>query len=300
MSKTPPKTFVISGASGLIGTALAAHFRARGDRVLRLVRGEARSEDDVSWDPMNERIDGARLENTTGVVHLAGENVGGQRWTPAFKDRILASRVKGTRTLVNAINGLKSPPTVLISASGIGYYGDGKDAWLDESSPVGDSFLAQVCQQWEGEARKVNAPVRAVQLRIGMVLSRDGGALERMVPIFRLGAGARLGSGNQFVSWIALEDVLAVVDHAVETDFAGPVNTVTEAPVTNREFTKALATALRRPALAVAPAFALRALYGEFAQELLSGQRAVPKALRSSGFSWKYPDIDDALSAILG
>jgi hypothetical protein len=296
---TGQRTFAVTGASGLVGRALCERLRSRGDRILRLVRRSASAADELSWDPESGSLDATRLAGIAGVVHLAGENVAAQRWSPEFKQRIRDSRVQGTRTLVAALAKVEPPPRVLVSASGVGFYGDRGSQWVDESSAAGEGFLVDVCMQWEGEARKLSDKARTVQLRIGMVLSKGGGALAEMLPVFRFGLGGRLGSGNQYISWIHLDDLVSAVLHALDSEMSGPVNAVGPAPVTQSEFAHALGRALGRPAFLPVPGFALRTVLGEFASEVLGGQRVRPQRLLESGFTFRYSDLPSALAAAL-
>lgn len=293
------RAIAVTGASGLLGRALCTRLRSRGDRVIELVRRPARNRDELSWDPESGTLDETALEDLYGVVHLAGENVANERWSPEFKQRIRDSRVLGTRTLVAALARTRRPPRVLLSASGVGYYGDRGDEWLDEASGPGSGFLVEVCQEWEAAARQLDGRARTAQLRIGMVLGRGGGALATMLPFFRWGVGGPLGSGKQYVSWISLEDVVGATLHALDAELRGPVNLVGPNPVRQRDFARALGKAVGRPALLPAPAVALRLVLGEFASEALAGQRARPAKLLQSGFSFRHPELGDALEAAL-
>jgi len=289
---------VISGAGGLIGSAL---IESLGDRpVLRLSRKSGAGS--VHWDPTEASFDAAPLDGCDAVVHLAGEPIAASRWRPAVKDRIRTSRVEGTRMLVRGLRGLTRPPRALICASAIGYYGDRGEELLTESSPAGSDFLAEACREWEesaGFARE--AGIRVVSLRIGIVLSAQGGALAKMLTPFRLGAGGRLGHGRQWMSWIHIEDLVRAIGHTMKDEsLSGPVNAVSPEPVRNAEFTRALARVLRRPALFPAPALALRLALGEMADALLlSSQRVVPSLLTGRGFSWKHRDLGKALGHLL-
>ena len=292
----------VSGASGLVGRELLSRLAAEGRTARALVRpGREARPGDVRWDPASGRLD-PREPGPEAVVHLAGENVAAGRWTAARRRRIYASRVDSTRALARALAGLPRPPRVLVCASALGYYGDRGDAWLDESSPPGEGFLARLCVDWEDASRPAaEAGVRVVQLRIGVVLGAGGGLLERLVPVFRAGLGGRTGSGRQYVSWVALADVAGAVAHAVDTDaLAGPVNAVAPEPVPNAELARALARALGRPALVPLPAAAVRALWGRMGDELmLSGARIRPARLLGSGYRFRFPELDGALEAAL-
>lgn len=294
----------ITGASGLVGSALSAFLRSGGHRVDPLVRGEPRpGTTGVRWSPSRGEIDGAALEGVDAVVHLAGENIFALRWTAEKKRRIRDSRVRGTELLARALAGLPSPPRVLVSASAVGYYGDRGEAWLRESDPAGEGFLAGVCREWEAALRPAeDAGIRVVRLRTGIVLTPRGGALRTMLPAFRLGLGAVLGSGRQYVSWIDLDDLLAVIHRALLDDrLEGAVNAVAPVPVTNRELTATLARVLRRPAFLRAPASLLRALGGEMAREtLLAGGRVRPARLLEAGHSFLFPELEGAMRWELG
>lgn len=290
-----------TGSGGLIGSAVSADLAAAGHEIVRLVRGTPRG-GEVPWDPAAP-CDLSALDGVDAVIHLAGENVGAGRWTPARKTAIRTSRVDGTRNLVASLLQMKHPPRVLLAASAIGWYGDCGDAPVDETAPAGDSFFGHLVADWEAElAPARTAGMRAVAMRFGVVLARDGGALAKMLPPFRLGLGGPLGTGRQVMSWIALEDVVACVRLLLAADgITGPVNFTAPGAVTNREFAAALGRVLRRPALLPAPAFALRLLLGrEMADELLlSGARVVPARLLAAGFRFAYPDLEPALLRIL-
>jgi hypothetical protein len=290
---------LVTGSSGLVGSALVSHLAAHGDKVLRLVRrAQSNRPEEIVWDPASGKLDSDRLEGMDAVVHLAGENLASGRWTAARKRRILESRTKGTRLLAGRIADLHEPPPVMISASAVGIYGDRGNEVLTEESGSGTGFLADVCRQWELEATALNeGPVRLVLLRMGMILSSEGGALARMLPPFRFGAGGKLGTGKQYMSWIALDDLMEVIRFAVTSpSLHGAVNAVAPAPVTNQEFTRALGNVLKRPTLFSIPAFAVRFLFGEMGQELLlSSSRVVPGRLLAAGFRFRFPEIEAAL-----
>jgi uncharacterized protein (TIGR01777 family) len=289
---------LLSGASGLIGSALARRLAASSE-VVRLVRRDPLSAaKEIRWDPAAGRIEPKQLEGFDAVVHLAGENIGAGRWTAAKKARIRSSRVEGTSLLAKTLAGLNQPPKVLVSASAVGYYGDRGEEKLDESSGPGTGFLAEVCRAWEEAAMTAaEADVRVVLARFGVVLSPEGGALARLLPLFRFGLGGRLGSGRQYMSWIALEDAVGAIAFALENDsLRGPVNVSSPQPVTNREFTQTLGRVLRRPTLLHAPSIALRAVLGEMADEmLLASVRVYPRRLLEAGFSFSKPDLEAAL-----
>ena len=290
----------ITGASGLLGTALREALTAAGTRVTPLVRRAARP-GEVRWDP-TAIADLAALGQVDAVVHLAGENLAAGRWTAARKGAILASRRDGTRHLVESLLRLGRPPRVLVSASAVGIYGDRGDETLSETSPTGNGFLADVGRAWEGATTSATAAgIRVVNLRFGIVLTPRGGALGRMLLPFRLGLGARLGTGRQWMSWIAVDDAIAALRHCLATDdLVGPVNAVAPEPATNAEFTRVLAQTLHRPAFAAVPAPFLRILLGELADEaLLSGQRALPARLIAAGCAFRFPSLPAALTHLL-
>jgi uncharacterized protein (TIGR01777 family) len=293
---------LVSGAGGLIGAALVESLRAQDNQVRRLKRGHAGGYD-LTWNPEAGSLDAAALEGVDAVVHLAGENIAAGRWTPARRQRILHSRVGGTRLLSEKLAGLKHPPQVLVCASALGYYGDRGDEELREDSPPGKGFLAEVCRAWEGAAAPAReAGIRVAYLRFGMVLSARGGALARMLLPFRLGLGGRIGSGKQYLGWISLDDAVCAAEHLLEhRDLSGPFNAVAPHPCTNGEFTSALGQALRRPTFFPLPAWAARLALGEMAQELLlSSIRALPVRLLGSGFSFTHPELAGTLRRLLG
>lgn len=291
----------VSGASGFIGRALGARLAARGETIRRLVRGAATGTD-VGWDPSRGTIDGAALEGTDVVVHLAGEPLTDGRWNAAKKRRIVESRENGTRLIAETLAGLAQRPRVLLSASAIGIYGSRGDELLTESSGPGTGFLADVCRGWEEATLPAQrAGIRVVHLRIGIVLDPSGGALRAMLPIFRLGLGGRFGSGRQWMSWITLEDTVGAIVYAMGHEgLSGPVNVVAPEPVTNAVFTMELGKALHRPAVLPAPAWALRLVVGEMADEaVLASARAVPRRLLETGFAFSQANLDGALAAAL-
>ncbi|MFN2571780.1 MAG: TIGR01777 family oxidoreductase [Gemmatimonadales bacterium] len=293
---------VVSGSTGLIGTALRPVLAAQGHDVLPLVRRRpAPGERAIGWDPEHATIDRDGLEGADAVIHLAGENVFG-RWSPAKKNRIRDSRVLGTRLVSEALAGLTRRPHVLLAASAIGYYGDRGAEELTEPSAPGEDFLASVAREWEAAtAAATRAGIRVVNMRFGVVLSQTGGALTTMLPAFRVGLGGPIGSGNQYLSWIALEDVLSAVRFLLESSAVmGPVNVTAPVPVTNREFAKTVGKILGRPAVVTVPAFALRMAFGaEGAAMLLSGQRVLPARLLSSGFRFSCDAVEPALRHLL-
>ena len=257
----------------------------------------------IRWDPEAGEIDPGSLEGFDAVVHLAGENIAGGRWNEARKQRILESRVKGTQLLAGALAKLKNPPKVFACASAVGFYGDRGDEALDETSAAGQGFLAEVCQAWEAATKPASeAGIRTVNLRFGVILSGSGGALGKMLPPFQLGAGGRIGGGRQWMSWVALDDVIGAIHHALLTDtVAGPVNVVSPTPMTNAEFTKTLGRVLVRPTIFPMPVFAAKLALGEMAEELLlAGQRVLPKRLEAADYRFRFNDLEDALRHVLG
>lgn len=296
---------LITGASGLVGTAVTSALRADDDDVVRLVRPGGNvpfGSGDARWDPASGAVNREAMEGAEAIIHLAGAGIGDSRWTRERKKILRASRVDSTRILVEAISKLRRKPRVLLAASAVGYYGDRRDEVLAESSRVGAGFLAELARDWETESSRAEAfGVRTVLLRFGMILAADGGALPRMLAPFKFGLGGRLGSGKQWMSWIALQDVVEVIRLAIRDDrLGGPVNVVAPNPVRNADFARALARALRRPAVLPAPAFALRLALGEMAGALLlSSQRAMPQKLLAAGYVFRFPQLKAALHSIL-
>ena len=295
---------LVSGSSGLVGSALVPFLTAQGHVVTRLVRGSAAAaEKTVAWDPENGRVDASSLEGFDAVVHLAGENIAAGRWSAERKARIRNSRVVGTRTLAEALARLNHPPQVLASASAIGYYGSRGDEVLREDSASGSGFLAEVAREWEAAAAPaVDKGIRVAFLRFGVILSTHGGALPRMLFPFRMGAGGKIGNGRQYMSWVALDDVVGATHHALaNADLRGPVNVVAPNPVTNVEFTRALGRVLRRPTIFPLPAFAARLLLGEMADELLlASARVEPARLTATNYAFRFPELEAALRYLLG
>jgi uncharacterized protein (TIGR01777 family) len=295
--------FAVSGSSGLIGSALTAALAADGHTIRRMVRREpAPGSGEIFYDPLSGSIEAEKLEGLDGLIHLAGENVAAGRWTRARKARIRESRVKGTRLIAKSLAGLRQPPELLLNASAIGFYGDRGDDELDESSEPGEGFLPSVCLEWERETEPARlAGIRVAMLRIGVVLASEGGALRRMLTPFRLGLGGRLGDGRQFVSWIALADLIrAMLFIIARPELEGAVNGVAPSPVRNAEMTRVLARLLGRPALFPAPAPLLRLALGEMAEGMiLASGRVLPNRLLNAGFSFEYPDLESALRRAL-
>jgi hypothetical protein len=294
---------LLTGSSGLIGQALLSFLTADGHKVVSLTRSQTHASGrHILWDPAAGTIDADDLEDFDAVVHLAGESIVG-RWTAEKKARILESRVKGTRLLCESLAHLRSRPIVLVSASAIGFYGDRGDRVLDEESPAGSLFLSEVAKAWEAatEPARRNG-IRVVNLRIGFVLSQAGGGLAAMLLPFKLGVGGRVGSGRQYLSWIAIDDVVGAISHAILSDaLRGPVNAVAPHPVTNREFTKTLGRVLWRPTIFPLPVFAAHLVMGEMANELLlASTRVEPKRLLASGYEFRFPQLQGALRHVLG
>jgi uncharacterized protein (TIGR01777 family) len=293
---TTPEKIVVAGAGGFVGVALRRALEASGARVVRLVRRPTGGRADlVAWDPARGVDDPAALDGAAAVIHLGGENLASGFWTSARKRRLRNSRIESTRILADTLARLPTPPAAFLTASAVGWYGSRGDELLDESSSAGGGFLAELCGDWEAAAAPArSAGIRWCALRFGVVLG-PGGALAKMLPAFRLGGGAILGDGAQYLSWIALDDAVGAVLHVLDSTLEGPVNVVGPTPVTNREFTKALAAILGRPAFLRAPAFVLGAL-GEMGQEmLLASQRVAPSRLVESGFEFRFAELEGAL-----
>ncbi|MBX7137996.1 MAG: TIGR01777 family oxidoreductase [Oligoflexia bacterium] len=299
----PKRRIAISGSTGLIGQALIPFLRLHGYHVIKLIRGGSTlSEEDAFWNPQSGQIEAAKLEGIYALINLSGENIAAGRWSSARKTRIRESRVQSTALLSSTIAQLSQPPKVFISASAVGIYGDRGAQFVRESDPPGQGFLAEVGKAWEAAAQPAAAAgIRTILLRTGMVLSLQGGALKQMLLPFRLGLGGRFGSGSQYMSWIVLEDLLGIIKFALETaDCAGALNAVAPEPVSNAEFTRILASALRRRALLPVPAVLLKIVLGEMAEELLLGSiRAIPERLRTLGFAFKHPELAPALATLL-
>ena len=291
-----PQRIAITGASGLIGTALVGHLKSEGHTVQRFVRRPVVAPDEIQWDPKTGYVDIEALRGVDAVIHLAGVGVGDKRWSKKYKAEILNSRLLGTTAIAKAVTEVK--PQVFISASAIGWYGESGNRAVVESDRVGDDFLAAVCREWEAAADLAQG-VRTVKIRTGLVLDPTGGALGKMLPLFRLGLGGKLGNGKQWWSWITLHDQIRAIDFALENPISGPVNLTAPNPVTNQEFTAALARAMHRPALFPAPAIALKIALGGFSSEILGSKRVIPHVLQEAGFTWDYPHISEALTALI-
>jgi uncharacterized protein len=292
---------LISGATGLIGSSLSQELESGGHRITRLTRSPE-GPNDIRWDPDADIIDGS-LEGHDAVVHLAGESIAEGRWTPSKKERIMESRKRGTRLLAESIAALPTPPGVMVSASAVGYYGDRGNEVLREDSSPGSDFLAEVCKAWEAAADPAReAGIRVVHPRFGIVLSPKGGALGTTLPIFKLGGGGRIGSGRQWWSWVALDDVVGAIVHALEDESVeGPVNVGSPNPMTNAEYTRVLGKVLNRPTFFAVPAPAIRTVIGGMADALLlASQRMQPVKLRETGYRFRYPELEDALRHLLG
>lgn len=300
---TEPLRVAISGASGLIGSALAAVLTTAGHQVVSLVRRTPTGGNEVAWNPETGFVEQDGLCGVDAVVHLAGESIAAGRWTPARRRRILASRIESTRLLASTVARLERRPRVFVSASAIGFYGDTGDTAVDETGPRGTGFLAEVCAAWEEAADPARAAgLRVVHPRFGVVLAATGGALAKLLPIFRTGAGGPVGNGRQWMSWVSLDDAVGAILHLLaDTSAHGPVNVVAPQPVRNRDFARTLGRVLGRPALLPVPATALRVAYGEMAEQtLLASNRILPGRLADAGFVYVTPDLEGALRAELG
>lgn len=293
----------ITGSSGLIGSNLIPFLKTKGHSVVKILRSYPQDDKtDINWLPETGDWSTAYGNGLDGIVHLAGENIAAGRWTKEKKNRILKSRVYGTKALCETVSNLAKPPKALVCASAVGFYGDRRDEILNEESSNGSGFLSEVCQEWENAAKIAKqAGIRVVNLRFGMVLSANGGALAKMLFPFKVGMGGRLGSGNQYMSWIAIDDVVEAIHHALTTDtLHGPVNVTSPNPVTNNTFTKTMGTVLGRPTLFPMPAFAACLVFGQMAEELLlSSVRVEPRKLIDSGYQFKYPELKNALCHLL-
>ena len=291
-----PQRIAITGASGLIGSALVGHLKSEGHTVQRLVRRTPVSPDEVQWDPKSGYVDLDALRGVDAIIHLAGAGVGDRRWNKKYKAEILNSRLMGTTTIANAVTELK--PDVFISGSAIGWYGESGNRAVIESDKCGDDFLAAVCREWEAAA-DLAQNTRTIKIRTGLVLDPTGGALGKMLPLFRFGLGGKMGNGKQWWSWITLHDLIRAITFMLEGDLEGPINLTSPNPVTNQEFTSALARAMHRPALFPAPAIALKIAMGGFSSEILGSKKVIPQALADAGFEWNYPHITNALTALV-
>jgi uncharacterized protein (TIGR01777 family) len=291
----------VTGASGLIGSALVRSLTADGHEVVRLVRRGARGADEVCWDPEGQYVDAAGLDGCDAVVNLAGAGVGDHRWTDAYKKQVRDSRVLGTAALAEAVAALDRPPRVWVNGSAIGFYGETGDRAVDESAPPGDGFLPSLCVEWEEATAPVQeAGVRTVFARTGLVVAREGGAWAKLFPLYKAGLGGRFGNGRQYWSFVALHDEVAAIRHLIDTDgLSGPFNLTAPNPLTNREISAAMGRVLRRPSLFTVPAPALKLVLGEMSGDVLGSQRVLPKRLLESGFTFAFPEIEGAIRAAL-
>ena len=292
----PPQRIAVTGASGLIGSSLVGYLKSQGHTVQRLVRRPAVSSEEITWDPIAGTVDMEDLAGIDAVIHLAGAGVSDKRWTKKYKSEILNSRLLGTTTIAKAVAIVK--PQVFISASAIGWYGESGNRAVIESDRVGDDFLAAVCREWESAA-DLAGDVRTVKLRTGLVLDPTGGALGKMLPIFRFGLGGKLSNGKQWWSWITLHDQIRAIAFLLENKVSGPVNLTSPNPVTNSEFTAGLARAMHRPALFPVPAIALKIVLGGFSAEVLGSKKVMPQVLTEAGFTFDYPHISSALEKLV-
>jgi uncharacterized protein len=291
---------LITGASGLVGTHLIPTLKAKRHEIYKLVRKTPQNSDEIQWDAEKgfSESEQAKLENFDAVIHLAGDNVASENWSAEKKRKIKESRTVGTRVLVDALRKCANPPKILVSASAIGFYGNRHDEVLTEDSPKGEGFFPEVCDEWEQESQKsTDFGARVVNPRIGVVLAKDGGALEKMLTPFKFGVGGVVGSGKQYMSWIALDDLIKIFHFALETaDLHGAINATAPAPATNEEFTKALGNVLSRPTFIPIPEFGIKLLFGEMGERLLlEGCRVLPKRLQDAGFEFQYTNLEDAL-----
>jgi uncharacterized protein (TIGR01777 family) len=292
----PPQRIAVTGASGLIGSSLVGYLKSQGHTVQRLVRRPAVSSEEITWDPIAGTVDMEALAGVDAVIHLAGAGVSDKRWTKKYKSEILNSRLLGTTTIAKAVAIVK--PQVFISASAIGWYGESGNRAVIESDRVGDDFLAAVCREWESAA-DLAGDVRTIKLRTGLVLDPTGGALGKMLPIFRFGLGGKLSNGKQWWSWITLHDQIRAIAFLLENKVSGPVNLTSPNPVTNSEFTAGLARAMHRPALFPVPAIALKIVLGGFSAEVLGSKKVMPQVLTEAGFTFDYPHISSALEKLV-
>ena len=290
------KRVAVTGSSGLIGSALVARLKSDGYQVQKIVRRATRNQEEVRWDPIKGEIDLDALDGVDAVFHLAGAGVGDKRWSAAYRSEILNSRLLGTTTIANACQQLQTD--VFISASAIGYYGETGNRAVTETDKGGSDFLSVVCREWEAVA-DLAPSVRTIKLRTGLVLDPTGGALGRMIPLFKFGLGGKLGSGKQWWSWITLHDQIRAMMFLMDSKIEGAVNLTSPNPVTNQEFTASLARVLKRPALFPAPAFALKAVLGGFSSEVLGSKKVMPKVLTDAKFDFDFSFVSDALTALI-
>ena len=292
------RRIAVAGSSGLVGSRLVRHLEANGDHVIRLVRERPVGPGAVFWDPAKEELDAAALDGVDAVVNLAGVSIAGKRWSASRKQQILQSRIDSTSLLSRTMASMSSKPGVFVSTSAVGYYGTAGVTILTETAPQGEGFLAGVCEQWEAAAEPARqAGIRVVHPRFGIVMAGDGGMLPPIARLFRFGLGGRIGNGKQFLSWVDLDDLVAMIDFLIDANtIEGPVNAVAPQNVTNEEFTRTLGTILHRPKFLPAPAFAIQLLMGEMGEELvLASQRAVPDRLQDAGFAYRHPSLEHSL-----
>ena len=293
---------LVTGATGLVGSELVPFLSKQGHQVLRLTRRKAQETNDLSWDPTRKEFPRGRLEGTEIVVHLAGENLASKRWTPQVKETLRTSRVDATKFLCETITQLKTPPKTLICASAIGFYGERGSELLNETSSPGTGFLAELCQEWEAACELARSKgIRVVNLRFGVILSPKGGGLAKMLTPFKLGVGGVLGTGNQYWSWIAIDDIVGAINHCITHDkISGPVNVTAPCPVTNYDFTKTLGSVLGRPTVFPVPGFMARLALGQMADDLLlTSARVMPNRLSETGYQFQYPSLEPALKHLL-
>lgn len=293
---------LISGATGLVATHLIPTLTAKGQEVFKLVRKTPNAADEIQWDAEKGFTDAekAKLEGFDAVVHLAGDNVASENWSQDKKRRIKESRVVGTRVLVDALKSLNNKPKIFISASAIGFYGNRGDEVLTEDSAKGTGFFPDVCDAWEQEARRAEEFARVVMLRIGVVLAKEGGALEKMMTPFKLGVGGVIGSGKQYMPWIAIDDLVGIINFALENEISGVLNSTAPNPVTNQEFTKTFGNVINRPTIIPIPEFAIKLMFGEMGEAtVLQGCRVIPKRLEEAGFKFKFTNLEEALKHVL-
>jgi uncharacterized protein (TIGR01777 family) len=299
----PPQRILLAGASGLLGRGLAAFLSTQGHDVLRLVRHPARQPDELQWNPNVAELEHGPLDGIDTVINLSGANIADRNWSDRRRDTIIHSRKMATSTLVNAFKDMPCRPKLFLSASAVGFYGDRGDTLLDEEADTGDNFLALICRTWEEEARRAESlGIRTVMLRTGVVLTPEGGALKKMLPLFQLGLGGRIGDGRAWMSWITPDDYAGAIQHAIATpSMRGPYNLVAPEPVRNADFARTLASVLSRPGFLPTPAWVLRTVFGQMAEEtVLASQRAVPRRLLEAGYDFRHPDLETALRHVLG
>ncbi|WP_010584317.1 TIGR01777 family oxidoreductase [Schlesneria paludicola] len=293
---------LVTGATGLVGSELVPFLTRQGNDVYRLTHSKPKEANDIVWDPAHNQLPKARIEGTEAIVHLAGENIAGKRWNPKVKEELRRSRLDGTKLLCETIASMQAPPKTLICASAIGYYGNRGSELLNETSAPGTGFLADLCKDWEAACEPARVKgIRVVNIRIGVILTPKGGALAKMLPPFKMGVGGIMGSGNQYWSWISIDDVVGVIQHCLANEkISGPVNTTAPCPVTNYEFTKALGAVVGRPTFIPMPAFAARLALGEMADNLLlASARVMPNRLSETGYPFRHPALEPALQYLL-